>query len=233
MTRSLATVLGTLLLAISATADDGALNTLTKKEKADGWKLLFDGKTLDGWMNWKTKKPAVVGKWVVKDDAMVLEGKGGGDLYTAKAYEHFEFSLEFKTRGNSGVFIRVDPSARGAIYGVAPEIQVNRDGPKSLSSTSTGGLYALYEIKLEEKIIHPDGWNSMRIRIVDNKGVHWMNGKKLYEYEIGGDEWKTRLRNSKFKKAIDTFGMKANGHLGLQDHGATVAYRNLKIKVIK
>jgi hypothetical protein len=213
----------------TARADEDAKpNTLDKQEQADGWKLLFDGKTLDGWMSWKTRKPLSEGGWVVQDGALHLAGKGGGDIYTADSYENFELSLEYRTTGNSGIFIRVNPEVKGAIYSVAPEVQVHRDGGKG--STSAGGLYALYPIE-GEKVIHPDGWNQVRIRMQGNHGTHWFNGNKVYEYTIGSDDWNSRVAKSKFGKSKG-FGLTANGHIGLQDHGAAVSFRNIKIRVL-
>ena len=225
-------ILGSTLAVLLSAALAGAQepNTLTEAEKNAGWKLLFDGKTLAGWNSWKSKKALTDGVWTVRDGALSLTGRGGGDIYTAKAYENYEFSLEFKTQGNSGILLRVDPSSGGPIYGVAPEIQVMRDNPKALKSTSTGGLYALYDIELEEKVFHPDGWNEIRVKLVNGHGTTWMNGKKLYEYRIGSEDWKARVRKSKFKKVVDTFGMTVKGHIGLQDHGNVVAFRNLKIR---
>lgn len=211
---------------------EAAPNTLTDAEKKAGWKLLFDGKTLAGWNSWKTKKALKVGAWQAKDGALALTGRGGGDIYTAKPYEHYEFSVEWKTTGNSGILFRVDPSSKGPIYGVAPEVQVLRDNPKALKSTSAGGLYALYDIDLPEKKINPDGWNEMRIRLVNGKGTHWFNGDKVAEYEIGSDDWRARVGKSKFGKVVDKFGMTKNGHIGFQDHGAKVVFRNIKIREI-
>jgi len=221
-----------LSIACATRADDAKPNTLTKAEKEQGWKLLFDGKTLEGWNSWKTKKQLEPNAWQVKDGALTLTGKGGGDIYTAEAYENYEFSVEWKTTGNSGILIRVDPSRKGPIYGVAPEIQINKDGPKSLKSTSAGGLYALYDINLDKKTIHPDGWNEVRIRLVNGKGTHWFNGDKVYAYEIGSDDWNERVAKSKFGKVVDKFGMTKKGHIGFQDHGAKVAFRNIKIRPI-
>ena len=216
-----------------ADSHKGHHNTLTEQEKEDGWKLLFDGKTLKGWMSWKTKKPlAKGGKWVVKDGALTQSGKGGGDVYTEKPYEHFEWAIEWKATGNSGLFYRVDPKAGGAIYKVAPESQVIPDGPKSVSSTSSDGLYAIYELQVKEKKINPKGWNKAVIRILDNKATHWFNGQKVLEYTIGSDDWNARLAKSKFKNSKG-FGLNANGHLGMQDHGHIVAFRNIKIRVLK
>lgn len=215
------------LFASYSIAEDAPLNTLTQEEKAAGWKLLFDGTSTDGWMSWRTKEPLKEGKWKVVDGILKLAERGGGDIYTAEAYENFEFSVEWKTKGNSGLFIRVDPTVKGAIYSVAPEVQIERSQGKG--STSAGGLYALYEITGEKKL-NPDGWNEYRIKMVDGHGTHWLNGEKLYEYTIGSDEWNQRVAKSKFKGKLDKFGMTAKGHIGFQDHGAEVAFRNVKIR---
>ena len=210
-------------------ADNAPSNTLTKKEKADGWKLLFDGKSVAGWKSWKTKQSLKLGQWVIEDGALT-RGKGGGDIYSSDAFENFELALEWKTTGNSGILIRVDPSAGGPIYKVAPEMQIERSGGKG--STSAGGLYALYEIACEgEKIIYPDGWNTVKIRIVDGHGTHWFNGKQVADYQIGSEDWNARVAKSKFKN-WKGFGETAKGHIGLQDHGAKVSFRNIKIRVL-
>ena len=209
---------------------DGEPNTLSDKEKAEGWKLLFDGKTTANWNNWKTKKPLEQGKWKVEDGALTLSGKGGGDIYTAEAFENYELVLEWKTKGNSGILIRVNPQEKGPIYKVAPEMQIERSEGKK--STSAGGLYALYEIDCEgEKIIHKDGWNHVRIRMVGGHGTHWFNGKRVADYQIGSEDWNARVAKSKFKK-WKGFGETEKGHIGLQDHGAQVSFRNIKLRVL-
>ena len=214
-------------------AEDAANNTLTSKEKAEGWQLLFDGKSLAGWNSWRSKAALKEGAWKAIDGNLALTGRGGGDIYTAKSYKNYEFTVEWKTEGNSGILLRVDPSSKGPIYGVAPESQILNDKPTSLSSTSAGGLYALYEMTVPKKKINVKGWNHVRISIVNNKGTHWFNGQKVVEYEIGSKEWKKRVGKSKFKKVVDKFGMTENGHIGFQDHGAKVMFRNVKIREIK
>ncbi len=211
-------------------ADDASPNTLTKQEKADGWKLLFDGKSAAGWSSWKTKKPLELGKWGVEDGELTLS-RGGGDIYTTETYENYELVLQWKTTGNSGILIRVDPSVSGPIYKVAPEMQIERSGGKS--STSAGGLYALYEIDCEgDKVIHPNGWNTVKIRMVKGHGTHWFNGKQVADYQIGSDDWNARVAKSKFK-SWKGFAETAKGHIGLQDHGAKVSFRNIKIRIVE
>lgn len=201
------------------------LNALTAEEKADGWKLLFDGGTAKGWNSWKTKQPLELGSWVVKDGVLTLQ-KGGGDIYTTDAFENYELSLEWKTTGNSGILIRVDPNAGGPIYSVAPEMQIERK--MGDSDTSTGALYDIISVE-GEKVIHEDGWNHVKIRMVNGEGTHWFNGHKIYSYKIGSDDWNERIAGSKWKNKKG-FAETAKGHIGLQDHGAAVSFRNIKIR---
>lgn len=196
------------------------LNTLTEAEVKDGWKLLFDGKTLNGWMSWKTRKPLESGKWTVQDGLLHLGEKGGGDIYTAELFENFVLSLEWKTEGNSGVFIRVDPTYKGAMHHLAPEMQVHKD--------NAGELYELYPVK--KPLLKRGDWNHVRIRMVGGHGTHWFNGEQVYDYQIGSDDWKERVNKSSFKKNMDRFGMTAKGHIGLQDWVPPVWYRNSKIR---
>ena len=218
------------LLFLTATSHAEQVNVLTDAEKAEGWTLLFDGKSLDGWNSWRTRVALEVGKgWVVENGSLKITAKGAGDIYTSGAYENFELSLEYKTMGNSGIFIRVNPEIKGAIFHAAPEVQVENTGGNK--STSAGGLYALYDIE-GEKVVHPKEWNTVKIRLQNNKGTHWFNGKKVYEYTIGDDDWNKRVAASKFKKYSD-FGKLAKGHIGLQDHGAKVEFRNIKLRELK
>lgn len=222
-------IVAALLAPVAASAaDDAPLNTLTAEEKADGWQLLFDGKTAKGWNNWRTKKPLELGAWVVEDGALTRKS-GGGDIYTADAYENYELTLQWKTKGNSGILIRVNPVAGGPIYKVAPEMQIERK--MNDSKTSPGALYDIYPVS-GKKIIHSDGWNTVKIRIVDGVGEHWFNGEKVASYTIGSDDWNERIANSKWKNSKG-FAETAKGHIGLQDHGAEVAFRNIKIREIK
>ncbi|MBT3470718.1 MAG: DUF1080 domain-containing protein, partial [Opitutae bacterium] len=124
------------------------LNSLTDAEDKEGWKLLFDGKSTEGWIRWGSHKPLdKTSKWKVKDGALTITGKGAGDIYTKEAFENYELEMEWMSKGNSGILFRVDPSHKGAIWNKAPEMQVNRENnAKNLRSTSAGGLYQLYNI---------------------------------------------------------------------------------------
>lgn len=203
-------------------------NVLSDREKTDGWQLLFDGKSADGWYSWKTKQPLKLDKWDVADGTLALK-RGGGDVYTAEPFENFELVLEWKTKGNSGILIRVDPTAKGPIYGVAPEVQIERT--MGDSKTSTAALYDIYPVT-GKKEINADGWNKVRIRLVNGEGTHWFNGHEVYSYKIGSDDWNQRIANSKWRNSKG-FGLTAKGHIGLQDHGAQVWFRNIKIRPLQ
>ncbi len=226
------TTLGAMLL-LAAPLCAAEPNTLTDAEKQEGWKLLFDGKTTDGWIRWGSHKPLEeTSKWKVKEGTLAITAKGAGDIYTLEAFQNYDLKLQWKTRGNSGVFIRVDPSHKGAIWNKAPEMQVNRENnPQRLGSTSAGGLYQLYNLEGPEKIVHADGWNSVRIMTQDDKTTYWFNGRKAYEFTFGSDDWNARVAKSKFRKYEGFAGLK-KGHIGFQDHGAQVAFRNIKIKIL-
>jgi hypothetical protein len=224
-----------LLAAAGRAADEPAPNTLTDKEKADGWKLLFDGKTTKGWHAYKGKE--VGDKWKAADGALVFnpkDGKKGGDIVTDDEYENFELSVEWKVTpgANSGIMYRV-AETKGAPYETGPEYQVldnkgHSDGKNP--KTSAASCYALYAPTKD--VTKPIGeWNKTRIVVNGNKVEHWLNGVKVVEYEFGSDDWNKRVTGSKFAK-MDRFGKEKKGHIDLQDHGNEVAYRNIKIKVL-
>jgi hypothetical protein len=209
-----------------------APNTLTAKEKADGWKLLFDGKTTDGWRGYKKDK--MPDGWKVEDGALARAG-GGGDIVTVDQYDNFEFTLEWKISegGNSGIMYHVTEEF-GAPYETGPECQVldnakHGDGKNPL--TSAGACYALYPPAKD--VTKPVGeWNLVKIVCKGPHVEHWLNGVKLLEYENGSDEWIKKIEGSKFK-AWPKFGKCPKGHIDLQDHGNLVWFRNIKIHPLK
>lgn len=227
MLRRLLTL--SLLLCVSSTfAQD---NTLTDKEKADGFILLFNGKNLDGWRGYKQKMPP--SGWKVVDGLLVRSG-GGGDIMTDAVYGSFELHVDWKVspKGNSGIMYHVEEGPETA-YMTGPEYQVldnkgHADGRNKL--TSAGSCYGLYAPMKE--VCHPAGeWNHATIIIKNGLVQHFLNGEKVVEYQKGGAEWNKKVANSKFK-AWPSFGKPATGHLVLQDHGDKVEYKNIKIKVL-
>ena len=207
-------------------------NTLTSEEKAQGFALLFDGKTTSGWRGYQQER-APEG-WQVADGALTRVG-GGGDLITVDQYDSFDLRIDWKIDrgGNSGIMYHVTETG-GATYHTGPEYQIldnaaHADGKDTL--TSTGSCYALYAPVKD--VTRPAGnWNETRLVVNGNQVEHWLNGVRLVEYELHSPDWNQRVAGSKFKQWPE-FGRAPRGHLALQDHGDRVAFRNIRIRVLK
>jgi hypothetical protein len=215
-----------------------AHNTLTADERAAGWQLLFDGRSLDGWRGWGRED--VPETWIVVDGELTLQTEGGdmdgGDLLTVEEFTDFELAFDFKVgpSGNSGVFYRVREADGKVLWQVAPEYQVLDDPaypatedwtpPKHL----TGENYDLHEA--EDRLVHPVGqWNSGRI-VVDGTHVeHWLNGRMTVSYELYSEEWDALVAASKYA-VEEHYARVPSGSIALQDHGTPVWYRNVKLR---
>ncbi len=224
-------MMATLLLASPAAQDSAQPNSLNQQESREGWKLLFDGRTFQGWRGYG--KDHVPAAWKVQDGAMAFTAQGeGGDLMTETEFADFEVSLQWKISagGNSGIFFRVSED-RDWSFQTGAEMQVldnsaHADGadPK----TSAGANYALHAPSSD--VTRPVGeWNSVRIVARGDHVEHWMNGVKLLEYKLWGPHWKELVRNSKFA-SMPGYGLNKKGHIVLQDHGDKVWYRDIKIR---
>lgn len=208
-----------------------APNTLSDSERDAGWRLLFDGETLDGWRGYYSEE--LPGGWVAQDGMLQRVG-GGGDLVTTGEFTDFELAIEWRldAGGNSGIFY-LAATGSDNIFMVAPEMQVlddaiHRDGQDPL--TSAGANYGLHAVP--RGVVRPAGeWNSARIKVENKHVEHWLNGQLVVEYVIGSPEWKERVVNSKFVQWPE-YGTARKGHIGLQDHGDPVWYRNIKIREI-
>jgi hypothetical protein len=205
-------------------------NALTDEERAAGWKLLFDGRSTEGWRSLGGKTFPEKG-WVVEDGALKHVAKGGGgDVATAEPYDNFEFTFEWKVApgANSGVKYRV-ADKRGAAFG--PEYQVIDDERHSDAKNEKRRAGSLYDV------FTPQGarpkavgeWNQSKIVVRGDHIEHWLNGVKVVEAEYGSDAWKAAVEKSKFKGNA-AFAATAKGHIAIQDHGDEVSYRNLKIR---
>jgi hypothetical protein len=194
--------------------------------------VLFDGRTTDAWRGYK-QQSAPAG-WQAVDGALTRVG-GGGDIITSEQFGDFELALEWKVgpAGNSGVFYRVTESAEES-YHTGIEMQVlddagHADGQSRL--TSAGSLYGLYPAPAG--VVKPAGqWNSARILVRGNHVEHWLNGQQVVEAELWSPDWNTRLAASKFTE-WPGYARATRGHIGLQDHGDRVAYRNIKIRELR
>ena len=208
-------------------------NQLSRQEQAEGWQLLFDGKDLSQWRNFR--QAGLGEQWVIEDGAIKLAGAGGGDLLTRSRYQDFDLRLDWRIAegGNSGIFVLADETGEH-IYSHAPEIQIldNERHPDNKRDTRLSG--SLYDMIASPAASHrPAGeWN--RVRILHDQGqlTVWQNGVQTVSVRIGGPEWRRLVAASKF---ADWPGFAANrsGHVGLQDHGDVVWFKNLKIKELR
>jgi hypothetical protein len=237
------TISAGLLLATIASASFSAerapLNSLTKAEKAAGWKLLFDGTTTNGWRGYKMDK--MPSGWEVVDGTLVRarggsggKGAGGGDdIVTTEEFENFDLSLEWKVvpTGNSGVLYHVSEEPVTSWH-YAPEVQVldNTAYPTRDKRQLAGACYDLYAPSKD--VTKPPGeWNQMRILVNGPHVEHWMNGQKIVEYELWSDDWSQRVAQSKHKEH-PKFGTLKKGPICLQDHSERTEFRNIKIRAL-
>jgi len=220
-------------------ATESTINVLTPEEISQGWKLLFDGTTFNGWRNFG--KDSLVG-WTIDSNNMLALGLGGdhaNDIITLDEYENFELSLEWKTSqgGNSGIFFNaVEDTAVEAIYEIAPEYQlvdeVSWDGDETLTDLqTTAACYAMY-VASPTKVLKPIGEYNIS-KIVVNNGLveHWLNGDKVLEYQMWTPEWDSLKVAGKWKD-YPLYGTAHKGHVGLQDHGKKTWFRNIKIRTL-
>jgi hypothetical protein len=206
-------------------------NTLTAAEKSAGWKLLFDGKSFDGWRGYKTE--AVGAGWKVQDGALTITVGRTGDLITVAEYGDFELSFEWRIAagGNSGVLYRVG-LGEAAVPRTGPEYQI-LDNAKAKDTKVMNHLAgSLYDLgpATPPHLPKPVGeWNSARIVIRGWKIEHWLNGTKVIAADLASPEGKAMVSGSKFK-SWPKFATLSRGHIALQDHGDVVSYRSLKLR---
>ncbi|MES2733069.1 MAG: DUF1080 domain-containing protein [Bacteroidota bacterium] len=222
-------------------------NTLTAQEKKEGWQLLFDGKTTKGWRGaYKTTFPD--SGWVVKDGILSVvssggkESRHGGDIVTEGEYDDFELTADFRlTEGaNSGIkyfVVEQQPKPAGSAFGLEfqvldddkhPDAKLGKNGNRTI-----GSLYDL--IPAKDKKVNPIGqWNHARIVSRGKHVEHWLNGKKVLEYERGSQEFRQLVAGSKYAAPEynnnGRFGEASKGRLLLQDHGDAVSYKNIKVR---
>ena len=215
---------------------NASLNTLTKKEKKNGWKLLFDGEKITEWRGYNMK--TVPDSWQVEDEALKIMVEGGAEnsmgLISKKEYKNFALSLEFKLTkaANSGILYQVveDKKYKYA-YETGTEYQIVDSeilNDKIKDWQLSGANYAMYPPKV--KPYKPVGeWNQVLLVVDGNNVKHYLNGKLVVEYEKHSDEWK-KLRNSGKWNDFPDYGIADEGYIVLQNHGTQVYYRNIKIK---
>jgi len=206
-------------------------NAISAKERTDGWRLLFDGKTTAGWRGFRQQ--TMPGGWQAVDDALTRTGQAG-DIVTVDEFGDFELTLEWNLspNGNSGIHYRVTEDDE-VMWHLAPEYQIidnaYKDGLKPGQYTAAN--YDLHPPSRD--VTKPIGsWNQTRLLVRGAHVEHWLNGVKVVEYELWSPDWEQRVRASKFKD-YPGYGRARRGRIGLQDHGDRVAYRNIRIREIR
>jgi hypothetical protein len=218
-------------------------NTLKEEEKADGWELLFDGSTLNGWKRYNADTIGPL--WTVKDSMIVCNGEGltegtkknGGSLTTIRKFSNFELSVDWKISpgGNSGILYHVveNPQYKHE-YETGPEYQLLDDlgwKDKMTPAQAAGSNYDMYAAPADKKLMPVGEWNVSKIMYNNGHVEHWLNGIKTVEFEEGSDDYETRYKKSKWIK-YPGWNKSKTGNIALQDHGASVYFRNIKIKVL-
>jgi hypothetical protein len=225
------------------------INKLSDWEKANGYELLWDGKTSKGWRGARLDGFPEKG-WTMKDGVLTVEGKGGaesagpGDIVTIKKYGDFDLEVEFKiSKGaNSGIKYFVDPALnKGAGSAIGCEFQILDDKVHPDAKMGVNGnrtLASLYDLIQADNLDTPGRgkqfkgvgtWNKARIVTKDGKTAHWLNGEKTVEYDRFSQIFKALVAYSKYAK-WENFGQWPKGSILLQDHGDTVHFRSIKIR---
>ncbi len=217
-------------------------NTISEKEAAQGWKLLWDGKTAAGWRGAKLTDFPKNGWKIENGELKVLKSTGGestngGDIVTMKKYKNFELSVDFKiTKGaNSGVKYFVDTELnKGEGSSIGCEFQIlddNNHPDAKLGVKGNRKLGSLYDLipAPENKPYRSNFYNTARIVVNGNKVEHYLNETKIIGYERGTQMWQALVNYSKYSVWAN-FGNAAEGNILLQDHGDEVSFKNIKIK---
>jgi hypothetical protein len=216
----------------AAWRDTRSHNTLDGQERKDGWRLLFDGKTLSSFRGYKQDKAPP--SWVAQDGELRrVAGQAGPDLVTAEQFGDFELALDFKVGkgGNSGVIYRATED-HDAAWETGPELQVLDDAAhaKAAPKTQCGSLYDLLPVAVD--VARPAGeWNSARIVAKGARIEHWLNGFKVDVCDLDSPDY-AKLRAASKWAAMPDFGARKKGHIALQDHGSEVAFRNVKLRAL-
>ena len=227
------------LIFTSTTSVFAQQSTLSKKEKKNGWQLLFNGKNFDGWRGVNHADFPEKG-WLVMDHAVTCTGERGGSIITKEIFGDFELTWEWKLESkgsNSGLkYFVAERSGDTGGYGYGVEYQMLDDEDyvkngqmKANDFHTTGAAYELYTPSRKKKVKPLRKWNESRIISKDGKVEHWLNGKKILEYDRFSDDFKQKVAESKFKDVKD-FGVHPEGHILLQDHNSPVFFRNIKIR---
>jgi hypothetical protein len=208
--------------------------SVLQPQDEEGWKILFDGKTTNGWRNFKGN--GVNEDWYVENGSLIVQGKGGnmgGDIITEEQFADFELIVEWAISkgGNSGIFYHVLENDYPAVYATGPEYQLIDDAgfPEKLEEwQKTGANYAMHDP--ENKSLKAVGeFNESRIIVKNCHVEHWLNGSLVVAYDLWTEDWYDRVQKSKWKD-YPGYGLACKGHIALQDHGSIAKFRNVRIR---
>lgn len=226
------------------------VNQLTDREKTEGWRLLWDGKTTTGWRGARLDHFPESG-WKIEDGVLtVLQGEGresalGGDIVTIDEYGDFELQVDFKytQAANSGIKYFVDTElnkGEGSSIGCEYQILDDRLHPDAkLGAAGNRTLASLYDLVPANALFYaphestpkrenPYDWNRAKIVVKGPHVEHYLNGIKVVEYERGTQMWRALVARSKYV-IWPNFGENKTGHILLQEHGDEVSFKNIKI----
>ncbi len=233
-------ILGCIGLGAEAPTNGAEPNTLTETEKSEGWKMLWDGKTTEGWRSMDSEDWPSKG-WKIEDGVLRIEAKSrAGDLATKEKFSDFELKVDFKLspKANSGIKLFIaDEPGQVKLVPLGPEFQIldddgHPDAKKGDGKRKVGSLYDLIAAPKDKKVMPIGEWNQAHIISKGKKVTFKLNGEVTAEFERGSDAWREMVAGSKYKDDKG-FGEAASGHILLQDHKDLVYFRNIKIKVLE
>lgn len=200
------------------------------------WIILFDGGSADAWKGFK--QDALPAGWKVENGMLITSGQGGdlgGDIISKEEFEDFHLYLEWNISkgGNSGIFFHVAEGDNPTVYASGPEYQLIDDIGFEYPLEEwqkTAANYAMHNADTSNKILFPASeWNTSEIEVRDGHVAHWLNGQKVVEYQLWDTDWFKRVKEGKWNE-YPNYGRAIRGHIGLQDHGSPVYFRNIRIK---
>ena len=237
---SLALLLGLLACQNDARTTATEAPTPTTVANSD-WTPLFDGANVDAWRSYNGTTFPTKG-WRVENGELIVEHSGteeagfGGDIITKKKYKDFELELEYalSDTSNSGIFYLVQEVPGTPIWHNAPEFQLLDDAtykrtyPELTDKQLSGANYDMHAQTVDYS--KPIGeWNTARIVKRGPAVTHYLNGQEVVSYELYDEDWNARYAASKFKD-YPNYAKAETGHLGLQDHGHRVRFRNVRVR---
>lgn len=206
------------------------LNALSREDEEAGWKLLFNGRDLSGWRI--RDSSSVPTGWVVRDSALAFAGRGPTSILSTEAFADFELTMEWKVGmgADAGIYLRVW-NEKSPPSQVSPEVQLvdNLWNTAGMEPKQTAGACTHLYAPAFDATAPVGQWNRLKVTAVGGRVTHWLNDRKVVEYEIGSDDWRSRLSRSPLKAWPD-LGSGTRGFIGLQQFSTAARFRNLKVR---